>query len=378
MIGERKDVYEPATEVKSNLAAWLEGISPKPAFALVFSLSLILRLIALAVAFHQPLVSDSTDYREMAVLLAGGTGFLPYWPPGLPLYLSIFIALGLGDGVLRAAMLLWWVLFCWGMYRLAVSERMEKMAALVLLVFAIAPAEIHFSVEPMTQMPAAALLLLALSAAVRCAQGAGWGEYLLLGGSLGYLCLVRPSVIPLLVVLPVLVFVRRRHLPGFLAAVLLGGVMIFGWMVKAHQLSGVWTINTANGVNLYYGNNPWTPTYRSWYFGSHAKLGSDEILLFPEYKATLEEIAELPAEKRSAKYSQLAVDYVVHHPGVFIVRTLNRIRCYWGFDTFTAANIRGRNWLQRLFIPVMVLDALCYLAIAGFAVFWIEIGRAHV
>ena len=352
--------------------AWRNlGASPERAFAAVVVLSIALRLVALVLGVREPLVSDSTDYREMAVLLAGGVRFLPYWPPGLPLFLAPFLAAGFGDAALRAAMLGWWLLFCWGTWRLVVDLGVKRIGWLVLLVFAIAPAEIHFSMEPMTQMPAAALLLIALSAALRCARGAGWGETLLLGGSLGYLSLVRPSVLPLLVVLPALVFLRRRRLAGPVAAMLLGGVMIFGWMARVHQLSGVWTVNTSNGVNLYYGNNPWTPMYRTWYFGSHAKPGSEEILEFPEYAAILERVSALPAAKRSAEYQRLAVSYVTHNPGDFVMRTLNRVRCFWGFDTFTAANLRSvQGWMHRLFAPVLALDAVCFLAIAGFAVYW--------
>ncbi len=376
MTGNLKG-YEPATMTEHRKTAWLNpGALPERAFALVALLSIVIRVVALLLGAQEPLVSDSTDYRDMAVLLASGARFLPYWPPGLPLYLAPFIAAGFGDAVLRVAMLMWWLLFCWGTWRVSVDLGLKRIGWLVLLVFAVAPAEIHFSIEPMTQMPAAALLLIALSAALRCAQGAGWRKTLLLGCSLGYLSLVRPSVLPLLVVLPALVFVRRRWLAGPVAAVLIGGLMIVGWMVRVHQLSGVWTINTSNGVNLYYGNNPWTPMYRTWYFGSHAKPGSEEILDFPEYAATLDRVSAYPAAERGAEFQRLAVSYVEHHPGAFIVRTLNRIRCFWGFDTFTAANLRSvPGWMHRLFAPVLVLDAACFLAIAGFAVYWMACAR---
>lgn len=376
MSRELKDLQEPATE-RGSFARLGTRLTSRQAFMAVVCLSLVIRLVALALGAREPLVSDSTDYREMAALLVSGAHFLPYWPPGLPLYLAPFLGAGFGDGVLRASMLLWWVLFCWGIYRLALDAGASRVAWLVLLVFAVAPAEVHFSIEPMTQMPAAALLLLAMSATVRCSTGAGWREVLLLGGSLGLLSLVRPSVLPLLMILPALVFIRRRRLVEPLVAVALGCVMIFAWMVKAHQLSGVWTINTSNGANLYYGNNPWTPMYRTWYFGSHAKPGSEEILEFPGYAAVQDRVMALPAADRGAEFQRLAVSYVEHHPGAFVARTLNRIRCYWGFDTFTAANLRSvPDWKHRLFPLVLAMDAVCYLAVAGFAAFWIACAPA--
>jgi hypothetical protein len=221
----------------------------------------------------------------------------------------------------------------------------------------------------MTQMPAAALLLWALSAAVRCGTWAGWKEALLMGASLGLFSLVRPSAIPLLVALPLMVFLRRRRVVPPALAVALGAVMIIVWMAKVHQLSGQWTINNSNGANAYYGNNPWTPYYRTWYFGSHAKPGTEEIHKFPEFEQVTQRIMALPEVDRSAEYKGLAIDHITHRPDLFLLRTANRVRCFWGFDIFTAANLRKA--LPRWFAAVFVLDALCYLAIAGFAVFWI-------
>lgn len=340
---------------------------------IIILLSLAIRVLVLWLIAGAPLASDSRDYREMALLLLNGQYFVPYWPPGLSLYLAPFLASGGGDVMLRASMLAWWLLFCWGFVRLAGDFGVKRKTYLVLLaVFSITPALVHFSIEPMTQMPSAALLLLAVSAAVRCSKGAGWGEALLLGGTLGWLSLVRPSALPLLIFLPALVFLRGRRLFQPLVALMLGGVMIFAWMVRVHQLCGQWAINNSNGANLYYGNNPWTPLYRTWYFGSHAKVGTDEILEFPEFKEISERVMLLPRVERSAEYKRLAVEYIRHRPDLFLLRTVNRVRCFWGFDIFTAANLRGAGGAAaRWFLPVFGLDALCYLVIVGFAFFWI-------
>ncbi len=255
-------------------------------FAAIVALSLIVRLLALWFAARALLASDSEDYREMAVQLTSGIRFVPYWPPGLSLYLSPLVAGGFSNVVLRASMLVWWLLFCWGFARLARDLKIRDNVWLITLaIFSVTPALVHFSIEPMTQMPAAALLLWALSATVRCSKEAGWGETLLLGGVLGLFTLVRPSALPLLLVLPAMVRLRRRNLARPAIAVGLGLVIIFTWVVKVHQLSDRWMINNSNGANAYYGNNPWTPYYRTWYFGSHAKLGTEEIHQFPEFEA---------------------------------------------------------------------------------------------
>jgi hypothetical protein len=166
-----------------------------------------------------------------------------------------------------------------------------------------------------------------------------------------------------------MVRLRRRNMARPAIAVGLGLVIIFAWVVKVHQLSDRWMINNSNGANAYYGNNPWTPYYRTWYFGSHAKLGTEEIRQFPEFEAITKRIMTLPEVDRGNEYKQLATEHVVHRPDLFLLRTANRVRCFWGFDIFTAANLR--KTIPRGFAVVFVADAVCYLIIAGFAVFWI-------
>jgi hypothetical protein len=369
-----KAIQDQSESAVNGLAQTDEEQSrPWRLFALIIGCSLLLRLLALWMIAGTPLASDSTDYREMALLLLNGGHFVPYWPPGLSLYLVPLLAAGSGDLALRASMLVWWILFCLGLIRLAIDFGLKNRTILLILgIFSITPALIHFSIEPMTQMPSAALLLLGVSAAVRCWQRPGWREAVLLGISMGWLSLVRPSALPLMIVFPVLIYVSRRRLKEPVIAVALGAVMIAAWVAKVHQLSGQWTINNSNGANLYYGNNPWTPLYRTWYFGSHAKVGTEEIGQFPDYEKVMNEIMELPATARGATFQKQAVAYILHRPDLFLLRTVNRVRCFWGFDIFTAANLRGSESAARRWFPaVLGLDAACYLVIAGFAFFWI-------
>lgn len=341
--------------------------------ALVIGCSLLIRVFALREVATTPLTSDSADYARMASYLLHGRQFVPYWPPGLSLYLTPFVAMGWGNTALRASMLVWWLVFCYALVRLARDlELSDEIVVILLGVFSIAPALIHFSIEPMTQMPSATLLLLAVGAAVRCWKRPDGREALLLGAALGGLSLVRASAIPLLIAFPALLFLRWKRLQDPLIAFALGGAMILIWVAKMHQLSGQWMINNSNGANLYYGNNPWTPIYRSWYFGSHAKLNTDEIKKFPEYETVMRNITHLPETQQEVAFEKRAVTYVLHRPDLFLLRTVNRVRCFWGFDIFTAANLRTGSAKARRWFPVVLgIDSLCYLAIAGFAFFWI-------
>ncbi len=340
--------------------------------------------MALLALRHTAFTSDAGDYVESSRLLLRVPHFVPYWPPGLPLYLLPFITAGVSDIGLRASMLFFWVLACWGLLRLAQTVEVGDSAWLILLVFALMPSSIHMSVEPLTQQPVAALLLIALSSAVRCGLGSGIGEFALLGCSLGAMSLMRPSALPLLMLLPgaCLVVLRRkkiRHwMTGPLLTVSLGAMMVGGWMVKAHQMSGAWIINNSNAVNLFYGNNLWTPMYRTWFFGSWAKPGSVELQHYPDYEQVLTQTLNLPPLQASAEFNRLTIAYVAHRPDLFLLRTLNRMRCFWGFDTFTSANLRRDGSAGRRLFPVsLALEAALYLSIAGPAFFWLAIAAAQ-
>lgn len=333
----------------------------------VLLLSVAVRIVALAMVWHMPLTADARDYVYMAGQLVRGVHFVPYWPAGLPLYLAPWVAAGAGLGVLRASMLLFWLIAAWGLYRLAKVTGTAGVAWLVLLVFALSPGAIQLSIAPLTQLPVAALLLVALSAALRCAEGAGWGEFLLLGASLGWMTLIRPSALVLFVLVAIPVW-RRRRWAGAVVALVLGGVLIGGWLVRSHELSGAWVMNTANGQNFWDGNNPWTPMYRTWFFGSHAKPGTDEIDQYPAYKQQVMQGDALPSLQQPAHFETLAKSYIKAHPGVFALRTFNRIRCFWGFDVFTSETLR--HHVRRLFWPSLALEFVCYMLLVGTAVFW--------
>jgi len=195
-------------------------------------------------------------------------------------------------------------------------------------------------------------------------------EAVLLGISLGGLCLVRPSTGLLVVCLPAGVAWFARRLPPSLLSLALAGAMIGAWVHHAHAMTGRWMVNTANAVNLFYGNNPSTPDYRTWYFGSHAKLGSEEIVNFPEYACELQRVQSLPELERPAAFQRLAVSYIATHPGKFLLRTANRVRAFLGFDTFTSAALSRTHLLGvRLTGPVLLLEALAYMLLVAPSVF---------
>src|SRR5206468_5131736 len=114
------------------------------------------RLAAVLAMRDAPLTDDALDYHRMAVALLGPARFEPDWPPGLPLYLSIWyrlfgaevwigrLAVALSS-ILLASLLLVWVRRSAGI--------VAGNLALVFLLFA--PSQIVLAATPLTQVPAA-------------------------------------------------------------------------------------------------------------------------------------------------------------------------------------------------------------------------------
>ena len=341
-------------------------------YAAVVAFSLVVRLLALFVLRNAPFTADANDYVDVARRILEGASFVPYWPPGLPLYLAPWVAAGASPVVLRAAMLPFWMLACWALWRLLRAFGVERVGWLVLLVFSCLPDSIQLSIEPLTQMPVAALLLVAVGSLVRLLRSDSVREYLLMGAALGLTALIRPSAAVLLLLLPVGCVLVRRRVAAAAASALLGFALLAGWLVRSHQMTGHFVFNTANSYNFYYGNNPWTPPYQTWYFGSHAKPGSMEILDFPDFADTMKQVYDLPEIERPALLQHLAFDEIRSHFARFLFRSFNRLRCFFGFSTFTAETFQNvRFGPVPLMAPVLGLEMLTFLALLLPAAFWL-------
>jgi hypothetical protein len=96
-----------------------------------------------------------------------------------------------------------------------------------------------------------------------------------------------------------------------------------------------WVVSVNNEMNVFLGNNPFTPHYKTWHLGA----SQDRALRIPGYKAYFESVCSGP-NPRSAMIHE-ALRYIREHPAIFLLRTANRIRAFWGFDHNAAATVRG-------------------------------------
>lgn len=347
-------------DLRSNL---FDGLDSPSATRVIIGFGLLLRILALLFFVHLPLIADALCYHDVARQLLRGEHFAPFWPPGLPYCLSFFYAIfGPSELVGRSVMLGFYLLFSLALFLLTREVTSTRTANATVLFFAVFPAFISYSVETLTQLPTAACLAGVAYLVVALKKTRRWTHAVLLGLALALLILTRASSLPFLVLIPAYLLVRTRSLRAALLPLGVSLLLVGGWIGQAHAMTGRWImINDANSMNFFFGNNPYTPLYKTWWFGSHGR-GEPDV---PEaYLAMAGEIDRLPPEMRNAGYTHVALDHIASRPDLFVIRTANRVRNYFAFDTFTGGHlIKGYAVNKALGLAVIVWDALFYCAV---------------
>lgn len=339
-------------------------LSKRSTFFFLVGAGLAIRLLFLPAIVHQPLMSDAADYDEMALRLLRGEAFVPYWPPGLPLYLAAIHGLfGSSTVVVRLAMLLFYAGTSWFLYSTTFLVTREPTAGnIAVALLAMSPSVIHSSIEPLTQLPTAMFLMIIGCCMLRLYTEVSAGNVGLVAISIGCAGLIRPSTLVLIVIFPLYLLWRTRRLLPAASAFLVGVVIIGAWIGYVHQKTGRFVkINTANSRNFYLGNNPYTPVYRTWQLGSHHDE-KDVPRAYLEQNAAIRKLDLVP---RDAEYMRLAEEHIRQHPGMFLLRTFNRICAYFAFDTFAGSFLIAFYGFPKIVgLVVLAIDALFYLVIA--------------
>ncbi len=194
-------------------------------------------------------------------------------------------------------------------------------------------------------------------------------DFAIAGVALGLGCLTRPSmssVVPILVIAwaatahrePV---ARRPLAIGAAAAACVALAFVLPAQVHNARSGAGWTTATNNERNLFLGNNPYTPDYKTSHLGQRALTQ-----LSPDARSYLESMYARP-DPRSAMLGE-AVGYMARHPGRTAWRTLNRATSFWGFDYLATREIQTwHGWGTRSTLPLLALEAGNYLAVAALA-----------
>lgn len=331
---------------------------------MLLGFGLVIRL-ALLLFGTGPLVSDALYYDGIANAIVAGHDYEPYWPPGLTYYLAAWKSVfGLEPIVSRLAMLPWYL----GLVFVArdilrrISGHLPANLAVAMLGFY--PALIHHSIEPLSQLPAATLLLLAFHQYLRFRETPEHLTVHLSGLFLGMLVLFRPSALILVAVWPLIIGWRRRSfLQAWIPVLFVVGLTSWG-LTQRHGRFVL--LNDANARNLYLGNTPWTDTYKTWYYGSHwtmSPANPDRLRL------ELETIRRMPVEERSNAFLKKALQHIGDDPVGFGVRTASRVRTFWAADSFSGARLVNQGQ-KTMGYTVLGLDGVFYLLVMALALWW--------
>lgn len=365
----RGTIAAPMTALRATIARLADA--PR-AGAVLIAGGLAVRLAVVLLLASRPLADDAADYHRMAEQLLSGARFEPDWPPGLPFYLAVvYRVAGAHPLAGRLAMCALWIGFALAVRALARRAGSPRAGNLALAAFALWPSHVFLAATTLTQLPTALALCATCAAALALLERPTLGRGLGVGAGLAALLLVRPSNVLLALAVPPLCAWRTRKLVALLAPALVLAVLVGGWTLEAHRLTGRWLfVNNANSQNLFYGNNPWTPTYRTWWFGSH-KRGEPGVP--EEFVAEHHRLASLPPGERDRAFSRAAVEHIKQRPGLFVRRSLARVRTFFAFDTFLSAQLASAG--RRLAaLAALAADAALWIGCGALALVFL-IGR---
>jgi 4-amino-4-deoxy-L-arabinose transferase-like glycosyltransferase len=345
----------------------------------ILLLGLVLRVGLLAIVADEPLVSDSLYYHEAAVNLAEHGQLDTYWPPGLPLYEAAWVWIaGKGEFWVRLAMMPWFLWLCYSFYGITYRLHSRVAANIGLLLLSFFPAMIHQSVEPLSYLPAATLLLAMLAQMQLYVEERKRGRLWRAGILIGLIILFRPSAAIFLIALPPLILLRRRKLLPGLTLALFAALVVGPWLWVASSAHDRFIpINDANSRNFYLGNNAWTPAYKTWYYGSH---WTADPKLPAGFRAELQEIEAQPLGMQGRAFSRAAWRDIRARPGAFAWRTASRLRTLLAFDSFAGSRLQWSGHpLASLSRVVSGLDALFYSLLGlAFLIFWFSEARREL
>lgn len=323
----------------------------------LLGVALFLRLFVNFVVLGQmPIFTDAKAYSDQAVDLINGNTHHPYyWPPGTSYLLAAgYWVFGVHDWVAKGLMTVL------SMFSVATTVflarrllRDTRAALLAGWVIALYPAIVMQIVTP--ESFDLVLLCVNLTAlfALRAWDSGHLLDYGVAGLALGVATLARPSTLSILLALAIfaIVLVRRRRRDGEptrVPQIVAGSAVLVAVTVAtivpavAHNSvndQGA-TLSVNNELNVWLGNNPYTPNYKT------DELGQHPVDEFPaEQRSYLRRYiyGTNPTREQRQADSDEAKRFVEHHPAITTWRTLNRIRGFWGFE-YSTSNLFRVQW----------------------------------
>jgi 4-amino-4-deoxy-L-arabinose transferase-like glycosyltransferase len=343
--------------------------------------AIVLAALALrvAVAFvwlgNMPLVSDAADYSTFArELLSSFPATRAYdWPPGEALVLAgAYGVLGQHDWVARLVTVLLGTALVplVGLVAREIEPR-GRTALVAAMIAAAYPPAVLLAGQPYAQHLGALCLIALAYAFLRALRRWNAGLFVAAGAAFGLGCITRPSMVSVAAVLVVAwgwsfaiarEGARTKLVVGGAIVAVAASVFIAPVLLHNRGAGAGMVISTNNERNLFLGNNPYTPSYKT----SHLGQRSLEELP-PETRAYLESVYSRPHPREAMQHEALA--YMAAHPLTTAYRSLNRATSFWGFDYLASLRVQiDRGWSQKRLLPMLAIEAGGYLVVMLLAV----------
>ena len=341
---------------------------------LLIAAALLVRLAAVAAAWHNNCTYDECWYLFLAARLAGGEGFQPhaghFWPPGYIAFLAAHLKLGLGVGgawlsqILLSTLL---VPLAFVMGREAAAEsgredsrRVGLLAAALIAFHPTLTAYSHYLWSETLFLP---LFTGGLILVHRCTRRPAPALALAAGLLLGAASLVKALplyLVPLLAVwLATTLPAGRRLAPA--ALLLLGVILVVGpWTARnAIVLDRLVLVETTTGKNLVRGNNKSGPA--NWDWGT--ARSTEGVAISGCRQANLAD--------RDACLMRHGLTEISQHPGRFVRQAGTKLADLVNPTSFLVRHIRQGiygDWPAPVAHTAVTLVALFDMALMALAV----------
>lgn len=312
---------------------------------LILCVALLLRTAWALVVPVAP-VSDSVSYDTFARNLIAGEGYAwvsgqptAYWPPGTSfIYAAIYWLCGETYVSIAVFQVFLGVLVVYLSYRFALIEFDESIALIAAALLACWPLLIEFTTVLASELLFLVPILLAALVVHEPSRSrlVHWAAF---GVIVGVAVYIRPTALPLIVVIPVFAAIRYRQ-PRYLNFMVIGGLLcitlLMPWSIRNTNLFGEFTLVSTNfGTNLWMGNNPAST-------GAYQSLPVDE---------------SFSSEKeREDFFRNEALRFIASSPGQFVRLAVSRARITFDRETI------GIRWnglgLEQLGVGARAITAL--------------------
>jgi len=380
-------------------------------FLTAAGISLLSTLLVWWLFADLPATRDAYDYLRDAKLHVAGTPDFPAWyyPPGLTYWLAMLVdRFGSTSTAVRINALA--LIAGTSMLTLAIGRKLHRdesqSAWLASLMAALYPPLLLLAGQPYPQH----LSLICLGTAALCWMNALHNgnpgqeqqptlrhlQFCLAGAALGYGALTRPAALSIGLAMAATglhrLFAWRRYHPtkpqtatlacGAALTMAVAILTILPTVVHNYRGGAGATLSINNERNFWLGNNPHTPHYKT---SNLAQRPVNELptevqnylLQFYIRGMTLapREWVEVQRGFR-AKRLREAWCYIRSRPDIFLLRTFNRARAFWGFDYIASRQIQEwQNWSLSQAAPLYALEAGGYCAVMLLALLGLLAGK---